>query len=389
MRPEVLRDHLIARARHHGFHRVGVTPVAPGQRAQMYRDWIAAGHHGDMAYLATPEHHAGRSDPRVVLSEARTIVVVALAYGKGVSAPPGELRGIIARYARGTDYHMVVRDKLAALAADIALALGRPVNTRICVDSAPLSERELAQAAGIGFVAKNTLLIAPGLGSYVVLGELLLDAEIAETEPLTKRGCGTCRSCLDACPTGAFVDAYVLDARRCISYLTIEYQGSIPVELRPRMGGMVFGCDICQDVCPYNTAAPNRHPPEPELTARDLDHAFPDLIALATAPSNQLRRFIKRTALRRAPRRTILRNVAIGLGNSRDPRAFPALVHLLAHSDALVRGHAAWALAELSVATGTDVSTALREAAERETDPSVIAELATAHARTNAPVLAT
>ena len=383
MTPDALRDHVIARARHHGFHRVGVVPVEPARRSELYAAWLAAGHHGEMAYLAAPEHVAGRADPRALLSEARTVVVVALAYGKDAPPPPGGVRGLIARYARGTDYHMVMRDKLAALADDVGAALGRPLAARVCVDSAPVAERELAEQAGLGFVAKNTMVIAPGLGSYVVLGELLLDAELAPTAPPERaaRGCGGCRACLDACPTGAFVDAYVLDARRCISYLTIEHHGPIPVELRPRMGAMVFGCDICQEVCPYNAAAPDRHPPDAALAPRDPHHAFPDLLALAAAGANQLRQFVKRTALRRVDRRRLLRNVAIALGNSADPRAVPAAAGLLAHPEPLVRGHAAWALAELATTTGADVAAMLADAAAREDDPFAADELAAARAR--------
>ncbi len=386
MTPEAARDHVVAAARRHGFHRVGIVAVEPSRRAELHRDWLAAGYHGEMAYLATPEHVAGRADPRAIFAVARTVIVVALAYGKNAPPPPPDgVRGLIARYARGTDYHMVVRDRLQLVAAELAAALGRAVASRVCVDSAPLAERELAERAGIGFAAKNTMVIAPGLGSYVVLGELLVDVELATTAaPTRDKGCGQCRSCLDACPTGAFVDAYVLDARRCISYLTIEHDGAIPLELRPRLGAMIFGCDICQEVCPYNAAAPDRHPPAAELTARDTDHAYPDLIALAAAGANQLRQFVKRSALRRVDRRRLLRNVAVALGNSGEPRAAPAAIALLAHPEALVRGHAAWALGELATSGAVDAITAaaaLDRAAAAEVDDEVKAELAAAAAR--------
>lgn len=386
MSPEALRDHVVAAARRHGFHRVGIVPVEPTRRADLHRAWLAAGHHGEMAYLATPEHLAGRADPRALLAAARTVIVVALAYGTDAPPPPAAtVRGVIARYARGTDYHLVVRDRLQLVAGELAAALGRPVASRVCVDSAPLAERELAERAGVGFVAKNTMIIAPGLGSYVVLGELLVDAELAPTAaPARDRDCGQCRACLDACPTGAFVDAYVLDARRCISYLTIEHDGPIPVELRPRLGAMIFGCDVCQEVCPYNAAAPGRHPPAIELTPRDADHAHPDLIALAAAGANQLRRFVKRTALRRVDRRRLLRNVAVALGNSGQPRAAAAALALLAHPEALVRGHAAWAVAtlvEAGAVAAAAAAVALAEAARVEVDADATDELAAARAR--------
>ncbi len=394
MNAEALRDHVIASARRHGFHRVGIVPVEPSRRGDLYRDWLAAGHHGEMAYLATAEHVAGRADPRALLDGARTVIVVALAYGKDAPPPPpgASVRGVIARYARGTDYHMIVRDRLRAVADELAAAAGRPIAARVCVDSAPLAERELAERAGLGFSAKNTMVIAPGLGSYVVLGELLVDAELAPTEaPARDKGCGGCRACLDACPTGAFVDAFVLDARRCISYLTIEHDGAIPPALRRALGNRIFGCDVCQEVCPYNAAAPARHAPAAELTARDVDHAFPDLVVLAAAGANQLRQFVKRTALRRVDRRRLLRNVAVALGNSGDARAVPAVLSLLAHPEALVRGHAAWALGQLAAAGAIAADAAdatLATAATTEADPEARAEMRAAReASASEPVL--
>jgi epoxyqueuosine reductase len=229
------------------------------------------------------------------------------------------------------------------------------------------------------------MVIAPGLGSFVVLGELLVDVDLAPTPaPARDKGCGQCRAGLDACPTGAVVDAYVLDARRCISYLTIEHDGAIPLELRPAIGRMIFGCDICQEVCPYNAAAPDRHAPAVELTPRDADHAFPDLVTLAAAGANQLRQFVKRTALRRVDRRRLLRNVAVALGNSGEPRAVPAAIALLAHAEALVRGHAAWAVGELTARAAVDAATtsaALARALATEADAGVRDELDAAVAR--------
>ncbi|HVV87598.1 MAG TPA: tRNA epoxyqueuosine(34) reductase QueG [Kofleriaceae bacterium] len=384
--PVAARDAAVALARRHGFHRVGIVPVEPSRRHELYRAWLAAGRHGEMAYLASPEQVAARADPRALVAGARTVLVAAIAYGGDPGAVPADrLRGTIARYARGTDYHLVVRDRLRALADDLAAALGRPIGARPCVDAAPLAERELAEQAGLGFVAKNTMVIAPGLGSYVLLGELLLDVELAATEaPVQRSRCGACRACLDACPTGAFVDAFVLDARRCISYLTIEHDGPIPRELRAAIGDRIFGCDVCQEVCPWNAAAPDRAAPAAELTARDADHAHPDLLALAAIGANQLRRFVRRTALRRIDRARLLRNVAVALGNSRDPRAVPALLSLVAHAVPLVRGHAAWALAELAAGGTTDAATiaaALDRARATEPDAAARAELDDAAAR--------
>jgi len=356
-------------ARELGFHRAAIVPVEPPRRHALYTSWLAAGHAGEMAYLAQPEHVRQRADLQTILDSARSLVVVALAYERVDPVIPEQslLRGRIARYARGDDYHMVMRDKLVALAERLARELGTPVATRPCVDSAPVLEREWAERGGLGFVAKNTMLIAPGIGSYIVLGELLVDAELASTAPEspTKPRCGSCRSCLDACPTGAFVDAYVLDARRCISYLTIEHEGVIPRELRASMGTWVFGCDVCQEVCPFNAGA--GEPAEPLLTPRSVEHALPDLVALAAKGANQVRQLVKRTALRRISRDILLRNVAIALGNTRSPDAVPALVSLLGNKSALVRAHAIWSLGQLGA---RDVL-----AAHTDDDPLVQAEL--------------
>ncbi|HTR52953.1 MAG TPA: tRNA epoxyqueuosine(34) reductase QueG [Kofleriaceae bacterium] len=350
---------VIEAAKQLGFARAAVVPIEPPRRHELYASWLAAGLHGEMAYLADPSHISPRNDLRALLATARSLVVVALAYeradpiNRGTPSAGGGLvglRGKIARYARGEDYHLVVRDKLVALADRIARELGRPVASRPCVDSAPVLEREWAERGGLGFVAKNTMLIAPGLGSYVVLGELLVDVELAITAPpgvtdLPKPRCGSCRACLDACPTRAFSDAYVLDARRCISYLTIEHQGPIPRELRAAIGTWVFGCDVCQEVCPFN-AGPGE-PADPALQPRSPEHALPDLVALAARGANQLRQFVKRTALRRVSRESLLRNVAVALGNTGSREAVPALAALLEHASPIVRGHAAWALGEL------------------------------------------
>jgi epoxyqueuosine reductase len=241
-----------------GFARVGFCAVQPfREAASALSGWLAEGRHGEMAFMAA----AGRADPGALLPGAQTLVVVALPYERGPggaeergAARPLPLVGRVARYARGADYHGVMKVRLRQLADRCAELSGRPVHARPCVDTAPLLEREAARRGGVGFTAKNTMTIAPGLGSYVLLGELLVELELSPSEPIAA-GCGSCRTCLDACPTGAFVDAYTLDARRCISYLTIELKGAIPPALRPSIGSWVFGCDICQEVCPFNRSA--------------------------------------------------------------------------------------------------------------------------------------
>jgi epoxyqueuosine reductase len=360
---------ILREARALGFHRAAIVPLAPPISIAPYQRWLDAGYAGEMGYLSSPEHIACRADPHILLAQARSMVVVALALQRQDPAiPPGlispdRLRGRIAKYARSEDYHMVLRDRLLLLAERLTEVLQRPVIARSCVDAAPVLERAWAERAGIGFVAKNTMLIAPGLGSHVMLGELLLDVTLplVPAEPALpsaanrattaaaasppRRRCGQCTSCLTACPTQAFVEAYVLDARRCISYLTIEHRGAIPRQLCAAIGSWIFGCDICQDVCPFNAGAGETH--DPALAARDLDHALPDLIELAGHRSNQLRRFVRRTSMRRISRDQLLRNVAVALGNSGDLRAVAALIPLLSHRADLVRGHAAWALGQL------------------------------------------
>jgi len=356
-----------------GFARVGFCPLEPFEQAgAALSDWLARGLHGEMAYLAGETRH----EPRRLLPEARSLVVVALPYAADDSRPSAArglpLTGQIARYARGADYHSVLKERLRQLADRCAELTGRGVLARPCVDTAPLLEREAARRAGIGFTAKSTLTIAPGLGSYVLLGELLLDLELElAPEPPLARGCGSCSSCLVACPTAAFVDAYSLDARRCISYLTIELKGAIPRALRPLIGNWVFGCDVCQEVCPFNQSRRPRSAdpalaPHPRLTE-------PQLVALLELSASGYRRFVKRSALRRIGRVQLQRNAAVALGNSGLPEAAPALARSLRENpSSLVREHAAWALGRLP---GEAPRELLRAHRERERESSVWHEI--------------
>ncbi len=346
-----------------GFVRVGFTPVARfAVAAQRLSDWLSHDRHGEMAYLA-----GERAEPRNLLPAARTLIAVALPYPSArKSGPRDALSGYIARYARGDDYHLLIKSRLRRLADACADIVGRPVLARPCVDTAPLLEREAAVRAGLGFAAKSTMLIVPGVGTNVLLGELLMDVEIAP-DSAQEAGCGACTACLDACPTGAFVDAHVLDARRCISYLTIELTGSIPRELRALCGAHVFGCDICQDVCPFNASATPR-PAAAELESRpELD--APDLVELLLQGSAAHRRLVRQSALGRTSRARLARNAAVALGNSGDPRAVAPLCKAARdHSSALVRGHAAWALGRLG---GSTARAALVSTLESDDDATV------------------
>jgi epoxyqueuosine reductase len=347
MDPVALARLILDECRALGFHRAGIAAAPAPLHATELRAYLDAGYAGEMTYL-----NDARDSADVLLEGARSVVVVALSYGDLVPA------GVIARYARGDDYHVVMKAKLNALAATVEKTGAR---TRACVDTAPILERDWAARAGLGFVGKNNMLIVPGAGSWLLLGELVIDVSAEPSVMDDRPRCGECRACLDACPTGAFVGPHRLDARRCISYLTIELTGVIPRDLRPLIGVRIFGCDVCQEVCPFNSAPGADAAPE----LRDR-RGVVDLLALAEIGAAQFRRFVKRTALRRIHRAQLLRNVCVALGNQGDPSAIPVLRRVLARENALVRAHAVWALARL----GDDLSSYVDD------DPIVQAELA-------------
>jgi epoxyqueuosine reductase len=331
-----------------------------------------------MRYLV---EDGGRCDPRALLADARSMLVVALPHPQHPPAPnsPGsDSTGQIARYAQGPDYHRVIRDKLHDLANFIATQTGVTVRSRICVDTAPILEREAARRTGFAFIGKNTLAIIPGVGSAFLLGVMLLDVDLVEPAASTAAatlpalqpdGCGSCTACLDACPTEAFTSAYQLDARRCISYLTIELKGSIDRELRAQIGDRVFGCDRCQDVCPYNKASKARTLGQ-DLPAFDRLRA-PTLASWIGMTATDYRRLVKGTALKRTTRQRFQRNAAVALGNIGDETAVPLLIaHLHGNRSALVRAHCAWALGRIG---GAPARAALQQACADE-DAEVAAE---------------
>jgi epoxyqueuosine reductase len=380
---ETLESRILGAALGLGFARAGFAPAKRSeQAAERLSQWLAAGHHGQMQYMTGD---LDRSAPASLYDEAKSVLVVALPYGAAPlsvrrsshgPALQAPLSGTVARYARGEDYHRVLKAKLERLGQAIDSLVGRPVGRRACVDSAPLLERDFAVRAGLGFAAKSTLTIAPGLGSFMLLGELLLDLDLTPTEPLEAGGCGSCTACLSACPTGAFVGPHQLDARRCISYLTIELKDSVPRELRRAIGDHVFGCDICQDVCPWNQT---RHAPprDPELGERP-ELAAPDLVSLLFLTSSGYRKLVRGTALSRVSRARLARNAAIALGNSHDPAAEEPLARALAtHGYELVRAHAAWALGALGLPL-TIGRSALQHAALHDASTEVRTEAALA-----------
>jgi epoxyqueuosine reductase len=381
-----------------GFDLCGVAPVAlagasgNGTEAALEElvrlpEWLARGYAGDMKYLNDPR----RADPSLILAEARSLIVVALNYNTdypySTDSPPGSAsagatsagsindspRGWISRYAWGDDYHEILSEKLAALVAEMRTQFAEPFDARFYVDTGPVIERIAAKYAGLGWLAKNTCLINEQLGSWLFLGVIVTTLELAPSlqvgEPPSPDLCGNCRLCLDACPTQAFPEPYVLDARRCISYLTIELRGSIPEELRADMGRAVIGCDICQDVCPWNRKASATRLAEflpRKIDAREdardtIENGenslfLPELEWLASLTQEDFSRIFRGSAVKRAKWRGLVRNACVALGNAQVTQGSVAyrrtsllLSRLVDSDDALIAEHARWALTRLAL----------------------------------------
>ncbi len=391
-----LIEDIVVHAHDLGFEHVGIVPIGRPAHGAAFAEWLAAGHAGEMTYLAA--RAAERLDPASWLAGQNSLIMLAVNHFPG--APPPSWRdpayGRFARYAWAPDYHDLLKARLFALDAFIRARTGRTAFGKACVDSAPLLERDFAAQAGLGFIGRNTCVIARGLGSWTFLAALAVPERLPITPaPITSSTttfsctpfgqpwpmddrrapadpCGRCTRCLDACPARAFVAPRVLDARRCISYLTIELRGPIPAELRPRMGNWVFGCDVCQEVCPYNRAAA---PARREFWPADPARATVSLLELLALDEVGFRRRFHGTAIRRAKRRGLVRNACVAAGNWGDEAALPALIALLADEEPLIRGHAAWALGRIS---GPAAQQALSGRAAVEADPWVAAEIAAA-----------
>jgi len=341
---------LRARTASLGFTQAGVIRAAPAPTLDAYLRWIEAGMHGAMGYLARPDREARRRDLNVILPGVRSLVIVALDYGthaipESVLADPR--RGRISNYAWGADYHAIMTPRLEALAAWLRETSGDEVASRVYVDTGAVLERSHAQQAGLGFVGKNTMLIHPRRGSFMFLGEVLTTAAFdAYDAPHRPTMCGTCTRCLEACPTNAFAQPYVLDARRCISYLTIELKGAIPEDLRPLMGNWVYGCDVCQQVCPFTRFV--QPTAETAFWPVDVDRAAPPLADLLALDEDGFAARFRESAIWRIKRERLVRNACVAAGNS-GHAAFAPRLDALAQSDpsALVREHAAWAVQAL------------------------------------------
>jgi epoxyqueuosine reductase len=418
MRVMELKRALKQRALDIGFDLVGIAPLVPGKDLVFARQWVERGYSGEMRYLANPK----RFDPRLVLASAKSVVCVGLVYNaplpystevrsqksevrRKTAAEPGGVphfefpvsprpkeggqdarapRARISRYAWGRDYHEIVRAKLEKLRAAVE-ELAPDVEIRAFVDTGPIVERAFARSSGLGWMGKNTCIINEAKGSWLFLGVLLTSLELEPDLPAPDR-CGSCTACLEACPTGALVEPYVMDASRCISYLTIELKGSIPEQSRSAIGANVFGCDICQDVCPWNmksssqlpvlsrqqrkgaapvmpefqplqvevrAPAPDTWPLTPEspdtrhLTPSTFSLFSPRLEALASLTEEGFRRVFARSPIKRAKYRGWLRNLCVAMGNSGEPRRIPWLEEKARDADPIIREHAAWALQRL------------------------------------------
>ncbi len=324
-----------------GFDLVGIARLGPAETAAAFDTWLERGYEGEMHYMSRTA--AKRRDSRLPFPAAKSAIVVGVDYGGR------EPLGPVARYARGEDYHDVLLDRLQTLHGWIENTVGARVAGKAYVDTGPILERDLARRAGLGWFGKNTMLINPKRGSFFFLAELVLDLELEPDAPFATDHCGTCRRCLDACPTGALVEERVLDSTRCISYLTIELKGQIPENRRAGIGELLYGCDVCQDVCPWNEkfSAPLREDafrPRAAIAEKDAHTLAREILATS---DGDFRTTFKSSPMKRAKLRGLKRNAAVVLGNVGNRDDAPTLTATLEDSDPLVREHAAWALARI------------------------------------------
>jgi epoxyqueuosine reductase len=321
-----------------GFDLVGIARLGPAETSAAFDAWLDRGYAGDMEYMSRTAEK--RRDSRLPIPNARSAIVVGMDYGGR------EPSGPVARYARGDDYHDVLLDRLASLHRWIEDTMGSPISGKAYVDTGPILERDLARRAGLGWFGKNTMLINPGRGSFFFLGELLLDLELEADAPFESDHCGTCRRCIDACPTGALVAEAKLDASRCISYLTIELKGEIPVALREPIGELLYGCDVCQDVCPWNgkfahDLREGAFRPRAMIAGKDARALALELLSMSP---EEYRRAFEGSPMKRAKLRGLKRNAAVVLGNLGHRDDVGDLTRALDDPEPLVCAHAAWAL---------------------------------------------
>jgi epoxyqueuosine reductase len=328
-----------------GFDRAGIARLGPTSHSEFFRTWVARGHHGEMAWLARRIEE--RVDPRQLFEGACSALVVGLVYDREGAAADAISDARVARYAGGADYHELLVERLRNVGAALEALVEAPVRWRAWVDTGPVLERVLAAEAGLGWIGRNTCLIDPELGSFLFLGVLVTDLALPPDARIEDH-CGSCRACLDACPTDAFPTPYVLDATRCLSYTTIELRSAIPEALRAPQGAWVFGCDVCQDVCPWNTRSRRAVPPDRgglrAALAPRAEWQRPALAWLLSLDEDAWRTATRHTALRRAKHRALLRNAIVAAGNAGDASLRAPLERFAAGDDDLLAAHARWAL---------------------------------------------
>jgi epoxyqueuosine reductase len=373
-----LKNEIAAEARRLGFNLFGVTSPDTPPHYAVYEDWIEQRKHGEMGYLDTERARKRRKDPSLILPGCQSILVLGWPHAIPNLSPETpvsdsqRLNGRIASYAWGEDYHDVIPARLQKLVAFIEERVGETIPNRWYTDTGPILERDLAQQAGLGWIGKNTCLINPGQGSFFLLAEVFLGIKLEPDTPFSADRCGTCSRCIEACPTGCIQANRTIDASQCISYLTIELKGAIPTDIRSNMGNWVFGCDICQQVCPWN----QRLTDQGNSNQADIPIKEPDLISELRLTPNEFNRKFKGNPIKRAKRRGYLRNVAVALGNSKSARGIPQLTKsLIEDPEPLVRGHAAWALGRIG---GEQVKQALEKAILEEEETFVVEEIRSA-----------
>ena len=372
--PGIFTEQLIDAARSLGFSQVGISAANPAKRIGAYFRWIDSGHHGEMLYLARPDRLIRRRDLEQILQGVRSIVSLSFNYTT-ISLPEEVIhdpsRGRISNYAWGIDYHQVLGKRMERLVEWLDERGGRGTKSKAYVDTGAILERDHGETAGLGFTGKNTMLISPRSGSYFFLGQILTTAELEPTPSLQAMpNCGTCQRCIDICPTNAFPEPYLLDARRCISYLTIELKGWIPRRLRPQMGNWIYGCDLCQEVCPFNRFSIKSD--EPGFYPKVLDAAAPLLLDVLRISEAEFARRYALSPIKRIERRGLLRNACVAAGNWADESAVSVLVNLMEDPDSLIRGHAAWALGHIG---GRRAVNSLNKAYSDEADGAVRQEI--------------
>jgi epoxyqueuosine reductase len=341
---EVLKESIRRRARELGFVLCGFTDAAPPAGFPRFADWIAGGNHAGMHYLAADRSLSARADPVRMLPAARSIIALAAPYPPPPPAQNLPLEGFVAAYALGDDYHEILKARLRLLCEFLNREAGRRVESRACVDTAPVLEREIASRAGLGWIGRNSMLIHPAYGSFLFLSEIITEMALPPDPPFSADRCGTCDLCRRACPAGCIRADRTIDARRCVSYLTIEHRGPIPEPLRGLLGRAVFGCDVCQSVCPWNRKASAG--PDPRFLPR-AHFPIRDMAAEWLLSEEEWAARFRHSALRRTGRAGYLRNILIALGNTRRREAVPALQAARTASDMVLRESAEWALSRI------------------------------------------